>query len=113
MNQSELIKGTLSPLILKLLEERGRMYGYEIAQHIKEISDSKFLVKEGSLYPALHKLQADGFLSVEEENIGKRVRRYYTLTPSGKKQKAFAMNELQSFLGTLNQIVNTKIELVP
>ena len=71
MKQSELIKGTLSTLVLKLLEEKGRMYGYEIAQNLKEISEGKVMVKEGSLYPALHKLEADGFLSVEEEFIGK------------------------------------------
>ena len=109
MNQSELLKGTLSTLILQLLEEKGRMYGYEMAQEIKEMSDGKILVKEGSLYPALHKLEANGFVTVEEEFIGKRVRRYYALTPSGKGQANLALEELQSFLATMGRMVSLKV----
>jgi len=105
MNQSELMKGTLSTLILQLLEDRGRMYGYEIAQSLKERSEGKVMVKEGSLYPALHKLQQDGFLTVEEEFIGKRVRRYYSLTQSGKTQSSLALKELHSFLKTISHLV--------
>lgn len=108
MNQSELLKGTLSTLILQLLEENGRMYGYEIAQQIKEMSAGKILVKEGSLYPALHKLEANGHVTVEEEFIGKRVRRYYSLTPGGKSQASLALNELQSFLETMGRMVSLK-----
>ena len=107
MNQSELIIGTLSTLILQLLEEKDRMYGYEIAQCIKERSEGKFLVREGSLYPALHKLEADGHLTVEEEFIGKRVRRYYRLTTNGKSRSAQALNELQQFLSTLSLVFKT------
>jgi DNA-binding PadR family transcriptional regulator len=105
MNHSELIKGTLSTLILRLLEERKRMYGYEIAQCIKEMSDGKILVKEGSLYPALHKLEADGLLSVEEEFIGKRIRRYYRLTEKGQSQSSLAIRELRSFLATMENMI--------
>ncbi len=56
MNTTELLKGTLSTIILKMLADNGKMYGYEITQKVKELSDNKILVKEGSLYPALHKL---------------------------------------------------------
>jgi PadR family transcriptional regulator PadR len=111
MNQSELIKGTLSTLILRLLEERGRMYGYEIALCIKEMSDGKILVKEGSLYPALHKLEADGHLTVEEEFIGKRVRRYYRLTQNGKSQTSLALQELRSFLETMEKMITRQPQL--
>jgi DNA-binding PadR family transcriptional regulator len=111
MNQSELIKGTLSTLILRLLEERGKMYGYEIAQSIKEMSEGKIQVKEGSLYPALHKLEAEGHLSVEEEFIGKRVRRYYRLTNSGKSQLSIALEELTDFLGTMKKMLTLKSQL--
>lgn len=111
MKQSELIKGTLSTLVLKLLDERGRMYGYEIAQNLKEISEGKVLVKEGSLYPALHKLEADGFLSVEEEYIGKRIRRYYSLTQNGKTQSETALKELRAFLEMMQNLVSLKPQL--
>lgn len=105
MNQTELVKGTLSTFILQLLEQNERMYGYEIAQRIKEISGGKILVKEGSLYPALHKLEADGNVTVEEEFIGKRIRRYYRLTPSGKSQSALSLNHLRDFIQTISQII--------
>ncbi len=113
MKQSELIKGTLSTLVLKLLEEKGRMYGYEIAQNLKEISEGKVMVKEGSLYPALHKLEADGFLSVEEEFIGKRIRRYYSLTQNGKTQSETSLKELRGFLEMMQNLVSLKPQLQP
>ena len=78
MYSKELLKGTLSAIILKLLADNGKMYGYQITQTVKELSDSMILIKEGSLYPALHKLQKEGIVDVENVNIGKRVRRYYT-----------------------------------
>ena len=52
MNSKELLKGTLTVIILKLLSERDRMYGYEMYQQVKELSDGKILLKDGSLYPA-------------------------------------------------------------
>jgi len=80
MYSKELLKGTLSAIILKLLAENEKMYGYQIAQKVKELSDEKILIKEGSLYPALHKLKEDGLVNIETVNIGKRIRKYYFLT---------------------------------
>jgi DNA-binding PadR family transcriptional regulator len=108
MNQTELLKGTLSTIILKLLEERGKMYGYEITQCVKAMSDDKILVKEGSLYPALHKLEADGLVTTEEVYIGKRVRKYYTLTQPGKSATKESVDELIDFLNTIHAIITSK-----
>lgn len=108
MNQKELLKGTLNTIILRLLSEKGRMYGYEISQCVKEMSDGKVLVKEGSLYPALHKLEADGFVTVEEVYIGKRVRRYYQLTSQGKTHTTSALAELRQFLNTISNLITTQ-----
>jgi len=105
MNQTELLKGTLGTIILRLLEEKGRMYGYEITQMVKEMSDEKILVKEGSLYPALHKLEADGLVVAEEVFIGKRVRKYYTLTKPGKKAAKASVDELLAFLQTIHNLI--------
>jgi DNA-binding PadR family transcriptional regulator len=80
MYSSELFKGTLSLIILQLLSENGEMYGYQISQKIKEISDNKILVKEGSLYPALQKLKEKEYVDISVELIGKRIRKYYYLT---------------------------------
>jgi DNA-binding PadR family transcriptional regulator len=105
MNNTELLKGTLGTIILKLLEQKGRLYGYEMVQLVKEMSGDKILVKEGSLYPALHKLVADELLTVEEVFIGKRVRKYYSLTPQGRVATKESVDELLIFLQTIHQLI--------
>ena len=60
MNNSQLYKGSLTTVILKLLEENGRMYGYEMTQKVKEMTADEVTINEGALYPALHKLEAEG-----------------------------------------------------
>ena len=92
-------------MVLKLLSDHGKMYGYEIAQKVKKLSDGKILLKDGSLYPALHKLLKDGILGYEEQMIGKRVRKYYYLTSAGNKEKENQVSELQGFIQTLQTIV--------
>lgn len=108
MYSKELVKGTLKTIILKLLEENDRMYGYEITQKVKELSDGKILVKEGSLYPALHKLVDDGLLITEKESIGKRVRVYYRLTSDGKNETVSRLEELQDFIQTISIIISPR-----
>ncbi len=108
MNQSELLKGTLGTIILRLLEKRDRMYGYEITQMVKEMSDGAILVKEGSLYPALHKLEAEGLVTAEEVFIGKRVRKYYSLTQPGKSAAQKSVDELLAFLNTIHSLVTSE-----
>jgi PadR family transcriptional regulator, regulatory protein PadR len=105
MNSTELIKGTLTTILLKLLDENGKMYGYEITQKVKELSDNKILIKEGSLYPALHKLLIDGLVEVETVNVGKRIRKYYSITKQGKERKIVLYNELREFIKTIQHIV--------
>ncbi|WMN13094.1 PadR family transcriptional regulator [Marivirga salinae] len=113
MYSKELLKGTLGVIILKLLEENGKMYGYEICQKVKDISDGKILIKDGSLYPTLHKLLKDGILTTEEVKIGKRVRKYYTLTPKGQGEKKIVVKELEDFMETLNKIIFTDNKTSP
>ncbi len=105
MHSKELIKGTLSTIILTLLREEGKMYGYEITRAVKERTEGKILLKEGSLYPALHKMQAEGLVETEEEMIGKRVRIYYKLTKTGKQKAQIQVSELLSFLVTIQQLI--------
>lgn len=105
MYSKELLKGTLSVIILNLLAENGRMYGYEIFTKVKELSDGKILLKDGSLYPALQKMAKNGLVSFEEEYIGKRVRKYYSLTSVGEEQTVDLLEELKDFMATLNKIV--------
>lgn len=108
MYSKELIKGTLKPIVLKLLEENGRMYGYEITQRVKEMTKGKIEITEGALYPLLHKLEDEGTLKTEEEYTGKRIRKYYTLTPQGHAVVAQKVNELSDFISTVSAILTAK-----
>ena len=105
MYSKELIKGILPTIILKLLSEKGKMYGYQITQEVKDISNEKILIKEGSLYPALHKLKENGLVLSETVNIGKRVRLYYSLTEAGIEFKNEKIEELNNFILTINKII--------
>lgn len=105
MYSKELLKGTLSAIVLKLLSERDRMYGYEISQKVKELTDGKITLKDGSLYPALQKMTIDGLLSFKEEAVGGRTRKYYYITKKGKKETVLYLEELRDFIATLNKIV--------
>lgn len=87
MNKANLYKGCLEPIILKLLGDNGRMYGYEITQRVKKLTAGELKITEGALYPLLHRLEAEGVLEVETENMGNRVRKYYSLTKAGKKSR--------------------------
>ena len=112
MYSKELLKGTLSPIILKLLSEQERMYGYEICMRVKELSEGKILLKDGSLYPALQKMTSDGLLSFKEEEVGGRVRKYYYITKQGHKRKTAYVNELRDFIETMNLIVFPEVKPV-
>lgn len=105
MNKSTLYKGCLEPILLKLLHDNGRMYGYEITQKVKELTGGELQITEGALYPLLHRLEDAGTLRVETENIGNRVRKYYSLTPGGDRERDKAQSELTTFLQTLQLLL--------
>jgi PadR family transcriptional regulator PadR len=108
MYSKELTKGTLLPIILKLISENDKMYGYEITQKVKEMTKGKIDISEGALYPILHKLEADGILETEKVYIGKRVRKYYRITPSGTLAITEITAELNDFITTLHLIFNSE-----
>ena len=110
MYSKELLKGTISAIILKLLSEKERMYGYEISQTVKELSGGKILLKDGSLYPALQKMTSDGLLSFKEELVNGRVRKYYYITKTGVQEKAASVTELKEFIATMNRIVFPELD---
>ena len=108
MYSKELVKGTLRTIILHLLASHGRMYGYEMTQQVLRSSQDKFQLTEGSLYPTLHKMVKEGLLHTESERVGGRIRKYYQLTPAGEAATSSRMTELQSFIQTLQQILDLK-----
>ena len=106
MKNSQLYKGSLNTIIMKLLEENGRMYGYEITQKVKLITKGELNITEGALYPALHKLEADGLLDVEVEKVDNRLRKYYKLTESGVKETVNRLAELEEFIKNMQNLVS-------
>ena len=90
--RGEILPGTLDMLILQTLT-LGSMHGYAIAQHIGRLSADVLRVEQGSLYPALDRLQRQGWVKSEwRETPTKRQARYYTITASGRKQLGEELN---------------------
>lgn len=108
MHSPELLKGTLQTIILKVLKDHGKMYGYEITQRVKHLSEGRISLTEGALYPALHRMEADGILTTETVNIGKRVRKYYALTTEGKAMAKSRVAEFVDFIDTMSQVLQLK-----
>ena len=110
MYSKEILKGTLKPIILKLLQEQNRMYGYEITQRVKELTEGKINITEGALYPLLHKLEAEGVVTTDLENIGKRVRKYYKLTPDGSTIAQDLVEEFLDFMVTIKHVLDPNLK---
>lgn len=108
MYPSQLLKGTFQTIILKLLSKHNRMYGYEICQKVKDESQGQIQLPEGSLYPILHKMAEEGLVKMDKVNVGRRVRRYYSLTETGKTQAKFKLDEFNRFILTMNQLLSLK-----
>ena len=105
MHSPELLKGTLQTIILQLLAHEREMYGYEITQKVRELSEGKLLITEGALYPALHKLESEGLLSTRKEKFGKRVRKYYSLTTEGQSSAVSRVDAFKSFIETMYNVL--------
>ncbi|WP_214071566.1 PadR family transcriptional regulator [Mucilaginibacter sp. dw_454] len=108
MSTNPFLKGSLQTIILKLLEDNTEMYGYEITQKVKEISAGDVMLTEGALYPALHKLEADGFLETFTQVVDNRVRKYYRLTEEGGKEVTSKLTEAQAFIDQLQTLLSLK-----
>ena len=87
--RNDILQGTLSLLILKTLASRGPLHGYALTTHIQRVSNDLLRVEEGSLYPALHRLEQQGWLRAEWGVTEKRREaRFYAITARGQKQLA-------------------------
>ena len=87
--KNDILQGTLALLVLKTIASRGALHGYAITAHVQQVSNDLLRVEEGSLYPALHRMEQDGWVrgswGMTEKN---REARFYTITAAGKKQLA-------------------------
>jgi PadR family transcriptional regulator PadR len=87
MARQDSLQGSLPLLILKVLARRGSMHGYAVTSHIEEMSDDVLQVEEGSLYPALHRLEESGWVKAKWVTTAKnRQARTYEITVSGRRQ---------------------------
>lgn len=109
MSNSRLYKGSLTTIILKLLSECDKMYGYEITQKVKALTNGELAITEGALYPALHKLEADGVLEVEVMRVDNRLRKYYRLTEKGETETANKLEELEAYIKNMQVLFNSKL----
>jgi len=101
----EFLQGTLDILILRSLQ-RGPAHGHALAKHIKQTSEDVFHVETGSLYPALHRLEAKGWIAAtwDQSDKGKRAR-FYRLTTAGRKQLAREQSKWESFSRAMSLIL--------
>jgi transcriptional regulator len=106
----DLLQGTLDLLILRTLLP-GPSHGHAIAKHIQRTSEDQLQVETGSLYPALHRLEAKGWIAASWElsDKGKRAR-YYKLTAAGRKQLAAEQSKWESFSRAMGLVLNSSQE---
>ena len=88
-SHAEQLQGTLDLLVLKILAARGPLHGYAIVNAIQQVSEQELRVEEGSLYPALHRIEGQGWVASEwtTSETNRRVK-LYKITPAGRKQLA-------------------------
>jgi PadR family transcriptional regulator PadR len=88
-SRNDKLQGTLTLLVLRTLDTRGPLHGYGLCEHIRSVSDELLQVEEGSLYPALHRMEQDGWISSEWTITDKgRKAKVYSITARGRKQLA-------------------------
>ena len=104
-DRQEFLPGTLDMLILKSLT-RGVMHGYGIAEHIRVLSDEVLHVEEGSLYPALQRLQLQGLIASEwGHSVNNSRARYYRLTPAGRRQLGEAESSFTKVIQAISRVM--------
>jgi PadR family transcriptional regulator, regulatory protein PadR len=111
----EMLKGSLKSIVLKLLAENDKMYGYEMTRKVEELSEGRIQLTYGALYPVLHKLEKDGNLITESQTVNNRTRIYYKLTPKGKSVAIEKIEELKEYIETLKVLLqpNPTLQYVP
>jgi len=106
-SKADLLQGTLDMLVLKTLTH-GHLHGYAIAQLIQQLSEDVLRVEEGSLYPALQRLELNGWI---EGNWGvsanNRRARFYTLTPAGRRQLNGETERYRQLTGAIARVMGT------
>jgi transcriptional regulator len=106
MSRTDSLQGSLDLLVLKILSRRPRLHGYVIMSTIKEWSGDVLRAEEGTLYPALHRMEEAGWIRAEwiMKDTGRRAR-IYELTAAGRKQLAAEEVRWQAVTSAVNQVL--------
>jgi PadR family transcriptional regulator PadR len=103
----ELLRGNTDSLLLYLISESGRIHGYRLIKEIQHRSNGFFLFREGTVYPALHKLESDGLIRGEwQVQPNGQQRRYYTITAKGQEVLAKRISMWFKFSNAMNLVFN-------
>jgi len=105
---NEYVRGTLKTIVLNLLAEEKRMYGYEITQEVKERTGGAIALTFGALYPVLHKLEQEGLLVTESVEVDGRLRKYYSLTTPGNEAARTKTDDLERFVDAIRLLLAPK-----
>ena len=107
--RSDVLQGTLDLMVLKTLDTLGAMHGYGIAQRIQQVSENLLQLNQGTLYPALLRLEQKGWIAskwgTSENN---RRARFYSLTRAGKKQLAREAQDWQRIVGVMGRVLGAE-----
>jgi len=109
IQHKEFLSGTLNTIILALLKEPGKMYGYEICQEAKEKTKSGILLTEGAIYPALHKLEKKGIIVSSKATVNGRMRKYYEIQPEQSRVVEDKINALYRFNLMIQSLIKPTI----
>lgn len=105
--KTNLLQGTLAMLILKTLA-RGELHGYEIVRRIQQASEDVLKVEEGSLYPALYRMEEQGWIEAEwGSSENNRRAKYYKLTRAGRKQLTAETSNWERVSGAIAKVLQT------
>ena len=106
MPRTDKLQGSLDLLILKVLSRRPNIHGYAIISAIRQISEEILKVEDGSLYPALHRMEGEGWIRAKWTNTDAGVRRrFYELTKAGQKQLAEEESRWQDVTLAVNRVL--------
>ncbi len=104
--KSDILQGTLDLIVLKTLETLGPMHGYGLAVRIQQVSDNVLHLNQGTLYPALLRLEQKGWITSEwGESENNRRARFYSLTKAGKKQLREETANWERFAGVIQRVL--------
>jgi PadR family transcriptional regulator PadR len=103
-----LVSGSTTMLLLKLLSEKD-MYGYEMIETLREKSQNVFELKAGTLYPLLHGMEDKKYLTVYEKEVGGKVRKYYSITKTGRKVLEEKKEEWKIYSSAVVNVLNAAV----